>query len=174
MAANSERSGYLQSANLGPHQLLSKYNSLAHQKDICHRQFPTATPRDGFPDWPDVQRTNRIFGGWSIRPSNVYWSGGQFDPWRTLSPLSGEGNAPRVRPFSAQPPKCGQGQDESSIFGYVIDNAQHCYDFRTTKGTPPGAEVSRGNWERALDSWLGCWKPKKDGGKGGKGREWWN
>ncbi|KAF2273112.1 peptidase S28 [Westerdykella ornata] len=167
--------GYFQSANLGPHQLLSKHNSLNHQKDICHRQFPDANFRDhGFPDWPDVRRTNRIFGGWSLRPSNVYWSGGQFDPWRTLSPLSGEGNAPPVRPFSSRPPRCGEGQDQSSIFGYVIERAQHCYDFRTTKGTPKGAEVSRANFERALDGWLGCWKPRRDSrGPGGRGRQWW-
>ncbi|KAF1916565.1 hypothetical protein BDU57DRAFT_587524 [Ampelomyces quisqualis] len=30
--------------------------------DICDRQFPNA-PRDIFPSWPAVDRTNRIFGG---------------------------------------------------------------------------------------------------------------
>ncbi|KAF2265504.1 hypothetical protein CC78DRAFT_185923 [Lojkania enalia] len=150
--------GYFQSANLGPHQLISKYNSLIHQKDICHRQFPTATA-PLFPQWPRTDLTNRVFGGWDLRPSNLYWSGGEFDPWRTLSPLSGEPWAPHPRAFT-KPPKCGDEQDEDEIFGFVLKNAQHCYDFRTTGITSPDGEVSRGYWYAALDRWLPCFKPK--------------
>jgi len=133
-------SGFFQSANVGPHQLVSKYNSLAHWRSICHRQFPTASP-DIFPSWPDVARTNRIFGGWSIRPSNTYWSNGEFDPWRSLS-------------------RAG---------GYVIENAQHCYDFRTTGLTVPGGEVSRRIFEEKLTGWLKSWRPR---GSGRPGRPW--
>ncbi|KAF2875893.1 serine carboxypeptidase S28-domain-containing protein [Massariosphaeria phaeospora] len=156
--------GYFQSANLGPNQIVSKYNSLQHQHDICHRQFPT-----GLPEWPRVHRTNAVFGGWVLRPSNVYWSGGEFDPWRTLSPLSGEPFAPRVRTFTA-PPMCGEEQSQGEIFGYTIANAQHCYDFRLVGQTAPGGEVSRKFFTDALTGWLGCWKGK---GKGRRGaREW--
>lgn len=150
--------GFFQSANLGPNQLVSKYNSLTHQKDICHRQFPTAKA-PLFPEWPRTDQTNAIFGGWDIRPSQLYWSGGEFDPWRTLSPLSGEPWAPHPRAFTS-PPACGQEQDERDIFGYVLANAQHCYDFRTT--VELGA-VSRGYFYTALDRWLKCFKPKKGG-----------
>ncbi|KAF2186759.1 hypothetical protein K469DRAFT_738516 [Zopfia rhizophila CBS 207.26] len=152
--------GFLQSANLGPRQLVSKYNSLEHQKDICHRQFPTA-PKPLFPEWPRVDRTNEVFGGWDLRPSNVYWSGGEFDPWRTLSPLSAEPWTPHPRAFT-DPPRCGEEQDEDEIFGYVMKGAQHCYDFRTTFA---GGEVSRKYFTDALDKWLKCFKPKRGGSR---------
>ncbi|KAF2205504.1 peptidase S28 [Delitschia confertaspora ATCC 74209] len=151
--------GFLQSANLGPHQLISKYNSLTHQHDICHRQFPTAK-LPLFPSWPRDAQTNAHFGGWNIRPSNTYWSGGEFDPWRTLSPLSEEPHAPKPRRFQ-EPPKCGQGQGRGEIFGYVMKGAQHCYDFRTTF---EGGSVSRKYFTDALDSWLPCFKGKKGHG----------
>jgi hypothetical protein len=148
--------GYLQSANLGEHQLVSKYNSLTHQKDICHRQFPTAKA-PLFPEWPQTDKTNKVFGGWDIRPSQVYWSGGEFDPWRTLSPLSQEPFPfTHPKPFTS-PPKCGQGQSKKEIFGYVIPGAQHCYDFRTYF---VGGEISRKYFTDALSSWLTCFKPK--------------
>ncbi|KAL5119384.1 hypothetical protein ACEQ8H_002653 [Pleosporales sp. CAS-2024a] len=128
--------GYFQSANLGPQQLVSKYNSLSHWKDVCHRQFPDA-PHSLFPEWPDVNRTNRIFGGWNIRPSNTYWSNGEFDPWRTLSPTSTEPAAPNTHVFK-DAPQCGHGQRRGELFGYIIPDAQHCYDFRTTGTIVPG------------------------------------
>ncbi|KAL5417670.1 hypothetical protein PMIN04_007629 [Paraphaeosphaeria minitans] len=150
--------GYFQSANLGPNQLVSKYNSLQHQHDICHRQFPTARA-PLFPDWPRTDRTNTVFGGWDLRPSQLYWSGGEFDPWRTLSPLSAEPWAPHPRAFT-EAPACGRGQDEDEIFGYVLRDAQHCYDFRTTVAL---GETSRGLFYTALDRWLKCFKPRKGG-----------
>ncbi|KAH8723768.1 serine carboxypeptidase S28-domain-containing protein [Phaeosphaeriaceae sp. PMI808] len=167
--------GYFQSANLGPQQLVSKYNSLVHQKDICHRQFPDA-PRSLFPEWPNVDRTNRVFGGWSIRPSNTYWSNGEFDPWRTLSPSSAEPFAPRVR-TSANAPRCGESTAPWEVFGYVIPNAQHCYDFRTVGTTAPGGVTSRDYFHNALTGWLKCWKPKRKPEKPGYptyggGRPW--
>ncbi|KAL1651096.1 hypothetical protein SLS61_005614 [Didymella pomorum] len=147
--------GYFQSANLGPNQIVSKYNSLEHQKDICHRQFPNA-PRSLLPEWPNTDRTNKVFGGWDIRPSNTYWSGGEFDPWRTLSPLSTEPFAPKVNSFT-DAPKCGAATSKRDLFGYTMANAQHCYDFRTY--FPDGA-ISRKYFTDALSGWLKCYKPK--------------
>ncbi|CBX91379.1 hypothetical protein IAQ61_010736 [Plenodomus lingam] len=158
--------GYFQSANLGPNQLVSKYNSLDHQHDICHRQFPDA-PGSLFPDWPLVDHTNRVFGGWSIRPSNTYWSNGEFDPWRTLSPASAEPFAPDVRVFAEPVPECGSSQSGDEVFGYVLRDAEHCFDFRTTGVTVPGGEISREIFKGALREWLGCFQ-----GKPGYGRRW--
>tara|TARA_R110002003_G_scaffold140_23_gene12900 strand:- start:5319 stop:5834 length:516 start_codon:yes stop_codon:yes gene_type:complete len=167
--------GYFQSANLGPNQLVSKYNSLYHQKEICDRQFPSA-PRDLFPEWPNVDRTNRVFGGWDIRPSNTYWSNGEFDPWRTLSPASAEPFAPRGVRLFTDPPRCGEAQSRRELFGYVLENAQHCYDFRTTGVTVPAGAVSRKFFTDALSRWLKCFKPKGGSGKlgygGGYGKRW--
>jgi hypothetical protein len=47
------------------------------------------------------------------------------------------------------------GQDENSIFGYVMEDAQHCYDFDTLF---PAGEVSRGYFTSALDKWLPCFE----------------
>jgi hypothetical protein len=144
--------GFLQSANLGEDQIISKYNSLQHQHDICHRQFDDASAAQFVPDWPATEKTNDYFGGWEIRPSNVYWSGGQFDPWRTLSPLSDEPFA--IKPEMTQtPPKCGEETPVNQIFGYVMENACHCFDFRTYF---PGGAISRKYFTTALRSWLPC------------------
>lgn len=159
--------GFFQSANLGPNQIVSKFNSLSHQRDICHRQFPNA-PRSLFPDWPLVDRTNRRFGGWSIRPSNTYWSNGEFDPWRTLSPASAEPFAPSVQLFTDPVPSCGQKQRPNELFGYVLANAEHCFDFRTTGVTVPGGATSRAIFKAALTKWLGCFERAKPG----YGRRW--
>ncbi|KAF2649649.1 hypothetical protein K491DRAFT_610346 [Lophiostoma macrostomum CBS 122681] len=143
--------GEFQYYNAGPDQIISKYNDLQHQIDICHRQFPT-----GLPEVPDTNATNAIFGGWSTRPSNTYWSGGEFDPWRTLSPLSDEPFAPNVTTFT-EPPECGVGSDLDEIFGYIMPNSEHEFDI-TAKGTewPESVEV----FTKALDKWLKCYKPK--------------
>ncbi|KAH6639173.1 serine carboxypeptidase S28-domain-containing protein [Boeremia exigua] len=156
--------GYFQAANLGPNQVVSKFNSLTHQRDICHRQFPNA-PRSLLPEWPATDKTNKVFGGWDIRPSNVYWSGGEFDPWRTLSPLSAEPFAPKVHAFT-DAPKCGKETSKKEVFGYTMKDAQHCYDFRTYFA--PGA-VSRKYFTDALSGWLKCFKPK---GGYGYARRW--
>ncbi|KAB2570934.1 putative extracellular serine carboxypeptidase [Lasiodiplodia theobromae] len=143
--------GFLQSANLGPGQIVSRWNSLQHQADICRRQFPTANTTL-LPEWPRDNETNESLGGWGIRPSNVYWSGGEFDPWRTLSPLSAESWAPHPKMIQ-DAPRCGESTSEDEIFGYVIPGAQHCYDFRTTFA--PGA-ISRKYFTDALTEWLKC------------------
>ncbi|KAL0256560.1 hypothetical protein SLS55_008955 [Diplodia seriata] len=147
--------GFLQSANLGgPSQIVSRWNSLSHQRDICRRQFPTIPANDTslLPAWPRDDETNAALGGWRIRPANVYWSGGEFDPWRTLSPLSTEPWAPDVR-LTQETPACGESTAEDEVFGYVMPGAQHCYDFRTTFA---GGAVSRKYFTDALTEWLKC------------------
>ncbi|KAF1837113.1 peptidase S28 [Decorospora gaudefroyi] len=158
--------GYFQSANLGPHQLISHHNSLHHQHEICHRQFPHAPP-SLFPAWPNTARTNAVFGGWYARPSNTYWSNGEFDPWRTLSPASAEHFAPRVR-LTRSVPTCGRSTGFWELFGMVLADAEHCFDFRTSGVEVSDGEVSRRLFSRALGEWLGCWGGKR----GGHWRPW--
>lgn len=146
--------GFLQSSNLGDHQLISKHNSLEHQHDICHTQFSDASAADHVPDWPADEATNKVFGGWELRPSNVYWSGGEFDPWRTLSPLSDQPDAPKPEMVQVAP-KCGEQTAPGQIFGYVMEDACHCFDFRTYF---EGGAVSRKYFVDALKSWLPCFK----------------
>lgn len=162
--------GYFQSNNIGPHSLLSKYQSLEYVQYTCNRQFPEAVAQGLLPEHPLVQATNNQTGGWTIRPSNTYWSGGQFDPWRTLSPLATESFAPQHVRFTTEIPKCGVETAEDTVFGYIMPNAEHCFDFQTNFG--PG-KISRGYFHKALKEWLPCFNGtgrhtaiKKESGRG--------
>lgn len=168
--------GFLQATNVGPEALGSRYNTLAHQAGLCARQFPDAVP----PPWPRTAETNARFGGWGIRPSNTFFTGGEFDPWRPLSVLSGEADGPGVE-VSGEIPGCnvggkkGEGGKGGTVFGYLLRGAQHCFDFNTVEETPE-AEVPQRLFARALGEWLGCFRAERGGdgvpvGKGkGKGK----
>ncbi|KAJ5618679.1 hypothetical protein N7528_006790 [Penicillium herquei] len=151
--------GYFQSNNIGPHSLLSRYQSLEYVQYTCNRQFPEAVKMGLLPKHPLVQATNNQTGGWSIRPSNVYWSGGQFDPWRTLSPLATEKTAPQNVHFTTEIPKCNVETAEDTLFGYIMPNAEHCFDFNMKFA--PG-KTSRGYFHKALKEWLPCFKGGSD------------
>ncbi|KAI2786857.1 hypothetical protein POX_g09253 [Penicillium oxalicum] len=148
--------GYYQINNAGPHSLLSKYQSIEYQQYTCNRQFPEAVKMGLLPTRPQAEATNRETGGWTIRPSNVYWSGGQFDPWRTLSPLATGDIAPQGVNFTTVIPQCGAETSEDTVFGYIMDNAEHCFDL--IRDFEPG-KISRGYFHDALRSWLPCFKP---------------
>ncbi|KAL0636799.1 hypothetical protein Q9L58_004156 [Maublancomyces gigas] len=150
--------GFFQSANLGPTSIVSKYNSLKHQQDICYRQFPNGLSSGLLPKTPRVDKVNGVYGGWNIRPSNVYFSGGEFDPWRTLSTLSSEAFAPKGISLTQEIPECNKPTPKNKIFGYLLKGAAHCFDFRTTW---PDGDNSRQIFKDALKKWLKCFKPKK-------------
>ncbi|KAF3385804.1 putative extracellular serine carboxypeptidase [Talaromyces pinophilus] len=152
--------GFFQADNITPnptHGLLSTYQSLAYNQEICYRQFPGALEAGFLPSAPSTEATNDETGGWLIRPSNTYWSGGEFDPWRTLSPLSTESFAPDFVTFRSNIPQCNRETAEREIFGYVIPNAMHCFDFNMQF---EGGEVSRNLFKSALNEWLPCWEGK--------------
>ena len=149
--------GYFQINNFGPHSLLSRYQSLEYMQYTCNRQFPEAVQTGLLPDHPLADAMNKETGGWTIRPSNVYWSGGQFDPWRTLSPLATEDIAPQKVNFTTDIPKCNVKTAEDTLFGYIMADAEHCFDFKSDFA--PG-QVSRGYFYQALKQWLPCFTPK--------------
>jgi hypothetical protein len=147
--------GYFQSDNFGPHGLLSIFQSQAYNQEFCDRQFPGAVAAGLMPSSPDIEGINDETGGWDIRPSNTYWSGGEFDPWRTLSPLSTEDFAPGYVNFRTEVPQCNQQTTLHDIFGYVMPGAMHCFDFNMSFRT--GA-VSRALFRDALARWLPCFE----------------
>ncbi|CAN9180980.1 unnamed protein product [Alternaria sp. RS040] len=106
---------------------------------------------------------------WDIRPSNTYWSNGEFDPWRTLSPASAEPFAPKGVQVIQDVPKCGKKTSKHELFGLVLRDAEHCFDFRTTGVTVADGPVSQRLFRSALTSWLPCYKPKKGHSKPWKG-----
>ncbi|KAB8073646.1 serine carboxypeptidase S28-domain-containing protein [Aspergillus leporis] len=161
--------GYLQADNLGPHSLLSRYQSLEYQQELCYRQFPGARTTGMLPAHPEAEETNDETGGWTIRPSNVFWSAGEFDPWRTLTPLSNETFAPQDVQISQNIPKCGVETPEEVLFGYVIPNAEHCFDFRLSFKP---ADKSRQLFSNALKKWLPCWRAEHAPKNGQVQRKW--
>lgn len=152
--------GYYQSNNFGPHSLLSKYQTLEFNQGLCTRQFPEAVKTGVLPQSPQADAMNEATGGWNMRPSNVYWSGGQFDPWRTLSTLATESISPQNVTFTAEIPRCNVETGQDTIFGYIMANAEHCFDMKP--GFAPG-EVSREYFHKALREWLPCFQGKGKG-----------
>lgn len=145
--------GFFQTNNFGPNHLTSKYQTLKHQQEICHRQFPDGLKSGLLPQWPRVDLTNKKFGGWNIRPSNVFWTGGEYDPWLTLTPMSREKYAPKY-PVSGGIPKCRK-RTGKEVFGFVMKDTQHCYEMRPRAQYPQAAEP-QDLWVEALTEWLKC------------------
>lgn len=120
--------GFFQFTNAGPHALGSRYNDLAHQQEICYRQYPDGLSSGLLPTAPKTAEINALTGGWAIRPSNVFFTEGQFDPWRTLSPLSNESFSEHY-PLTQDIPECGVSTNET-VFGYLLPNSQVCVSSR--------------------------------------------
>ena len=160
--------GYLQTANLGPNQIVSKYNSIENYLQMCQSQFSNASVAI-LPTKPDAEGTNARLGGWNIRPSNVYWSNGEFDPWRSLSPMSTEPFSPNFTVTDTPKPGClsnsselaSNSQDPGSVFGYILPNAEHGFDLGGRIGNYSETPLthSRQDFSGALTDWLKCFKP---------------
>ncbi|KAL2849820.1 serine carboxypeptidase S28-domain-containing protein [Aspergillus pseudoustus] len=149
--------GFYQSNNVGVGSLLSNYQTLEYQQFQCNRLFPAALKSGILPSEPRVTSLNSEHGGWAIRPSNVFWTAGEFDPWRTLSPLSNESFAPQGIKATTDIPQCGVKTPEDTIFGYVGANMYHCFDFHDSQA----ATESRKYFNQALKQWLPCFEKQK-------------
>jgi Serine carboxypeptidase S28 len=149
--------GFFQTANLGEHQLVSKFNSLKYQIKWCHDQFADGYKSGLVPEQPRVEETNAQFGGWNIRPTNTFWTVGQFDPWTTLSMLSSLETAPKLTAVQSIP-ECSEELPNSEIFGMVIPAQGHVSDFSSDAGA-----VAVELFNRALEKWLSCRKKSGNG-----------
>ncbi|KAL4942102.1 hypothetical protein BDV06DRAFT_222518 [Aspergillus oleicola] len=153
--------GFYQSSNMGVHSLLSRYQTLEFQQVMCDRLFPKALESGVLPSKPQAEVINEEFGGWSIasRTSNVYWSSGEFDPWRTLSVLSTEYFSQQLT-VTSEIPQCGVKTAENTVFGYIGPNEYHCFDFTVISDA---GDVLRGYFRQALKNWLPCFDKQEDG-----------
>jgi len=156
--------GYYQISNVGPHQLLPKYNDMEYQQEVCNRQFPTAIKSGQFPSEPQVNAVNAEHGGWTIRPSNVYWSEGEFDPWRTLSPFSTEDFAPKGVKYTTDIPKCGVQTAQDTLFGYILEGKEHVADVGVGGTVDTTTQTSWNIFKAALHEWLPCFEGQKKPG----------
>ena len=147
--------GFFQHTNVGPHASGSRYDDYNHQQQMCYRQFPADVGK-GLPRAPKTEYINKVTGGWWMRPSNTFWTGGEFDPWRTLSPLSVESFSEKFS-ITEKIPKCGVRTGKRELFGHLLKNSEHCYDLRN--GWEP-AKRPNALFAEALEQWLKCFEKK--------------
>ncbi|KAK0452800.1 peptidase S28 [Desarmillaria tabescens] len=121
--------------------------------DLFQRQCDETFP-DSLPSWPEVGNINK-YGGWDMKPSNVMFTNGEFDPWRTMGLA------------------CNTPAEGNSFFGLTYANMVHVSDMRVllvpdsnhsdfkTIGfySPISQEqffTGLGLFQLALDEWLPC------------------
>lgn len=143
--------GFFQNNNDGPHALSSRYNTVQYHQKECYRAFPG----DFLPRSPQVNRTNEETGGWTIRPSNTFWTTSEFDPWRPLSLLSAEDFGPKVT-VTQEIPLCNEGPSDK-VFGYILEGEVHGADLASDS---EDARAARLLFRKALKVWLSCWSKR--------------
>lgn len=155
--------GYYQISNVGPHQLVPKSLDLEYEQDLCNRNFPAAIKSGQFPSKPQVDAVNAEHGGWTIRPSNVFWSAGELDPWRTLSPFSTEDFAPKGVKYTTDIPKCGVQTAQDILFGYLMEGKMHVADVVAGAKVDTATQTSWNTFRAALHEWLPCFEGQNNG-----------
>ncbi|KAJ2971837.1 hypothetical protein NUW54_g12406 [Trametes sanguinea] len=158
-----------------PLSIETSFRSLELFQEECNAAFP-----QGLPPSPAVEKVNK-YGGWNMTPSNVLFTNGEFDPWRTMGLASIESNSPMRSP-SVAVPRCNVAPEFPSFFGLTHANMVHVSDLRVLL-TPDAnhtdfktvgfySPVSQepfysglGLFEMALDEWLPCFGQDSRGSK---------
>ncbi|KAF7505008.1 hypothetical protein GJ744_001529 [Endocarpon pusillum] len=151
--------GFFSVHNAGPRSLVSRYLSQEYHQSLCDRQFPGAEATGELPRVPRAEQFVHETGGQRMRPSNTFWTAGEYDPWRGLTPLSLLNLATNPAMATTEIPECNVQMGEKKIFGHVIPYSQHCADF--TAGFEPGKQA-RSYFVQALKWWLKCYKPSNN------------
>jgi hypothetical protein len=109
--------GYFQDSNLtDPNNLVSRFNNVSsEEQNYCQNVFAYAPPT------PNVSSVVTKYGGWKMTPSNVMFSNGELDPWRTLGVQADEKINPNafVRQSTKEIPTCNQPPKDGQVFGQV-------------------------------------------------------
>jgi len=83
--------------------------------------------------------------------------GGEYDPWLTLSLLSGEPWAPKGVKLTQDIPEEGVSTGKGEVFGYLLKGGGHGWDL---SASGPESVKARGIFTTALRKWLGNFKKK--------------
>ncbi|KZP00218.1 peptidase S28 [Calocera viscosa TUFC12733] len=119
--------GYYQDANASnPHNIISVSRTYDSFQSGCLTAFANATGI--MPSTPNVNAINK-YGGWNMSPSNVLFTNGQFDPWRSVTMDSPEPAAPH-RNVTTTIPKCNTPPANNDVFGITHANMVHVSDQR--------------------------------------------
>ncbi|KAJ7493410.1 peptidase S28 [Mycena galericulata] len=148
-----------------PLSIETSFLSLELFQQQCSETFPDLPPS------PQVQLINK-YGGWNMTPSNIMFTNGEFDPWRTMGLASIEPNSPQRKP-TASVPACHSPAPGDSFFGLthsqmvhvsdmrvlLVPDANHS-DFKTVGFYSPISQApfytGLGLFQLALDEWLPC------------------
>ncbi|KAI0074677.1 hypothetical protein K474DRAFT_1601127 [Panus rudis PR-1116 ss-1] len=160
-----------------PLSIETSFRSLELFQQECNQTFTK-----GLPPSPQTQHINK-YGGWLMNVSNVLFTNGEFDPWRTMGLASIEPNSPQRQPTTAIP-ACNEPPAFPSFFGMTHSNMVHVSDlrvlltpdsnhtnFQTVGFFSPVAKngepfyAGLGLFEMALDEWLPCFG-KRGGPRG--------
>ncbi|KAL5513466.1 hypothetical protein ACEPAH_3865 [Sanghuangporus vaninii] len=156
-----------------PFSIETEFRSLELFQEQCNSAFP-----EGLPASPAVDHINK-YGSWDMTPSNVLFTNGEFDPWRTMGLASIEPNAPQRQP-TLSIPKCDAAPEFPSFFGITYTNMVHVTDMRVlleqdanhtdfrTIGfyspvSPEPFYAGLGLFQLALDEWLPCFQSQTNG-----------
>lgn len=98
-----------------------------------------------------------------MRTSNVMWTNGELDPWRT----EGVQADTRINPDALNPrttkvvPRCNEPPSGDEVFGVVFEGQVHVSGITRRAGNVTGpVDVALELFGEALDAWLPCFKPK--------------
>lgn len=142
------------------HGIMSSYQTLQYRQSLCMRLFPDAYDKGLLSIPPIAEQINAETGGRSMRPSNVFWTAGQYDPWRDLTPLV-EGVNYSSQLHNGEPDgetECDATvKKKDELFGYVFEDEQHCVDYNTHLDS---ANEARQIFSHALKGWLECFRAK--------------
>jgi len=86
-------------------------------------------------------------------------SGGEYDPWLTLSLLSEEPWAPKGVKLTQDIPEEGVSTGQGEVFGYLLKGGAHGWDLGTQL---PESVKARKIFTTALRKWLGNFKKRID------------
>ena len=149
--------GYFEAVNQGPHSLISGFLTLEDYQESCYSYYPQEFAGGYLPMAPTAAALVSKLGGWNIRPSNLFWTAGEFDPWALLSPMSTSPDAPHVN-VNPDIPTCNGGTNIGELFGYLLEGDLHGYDLSDFNDGE--AVKARAIFTNALAEWLGCFIPK--------------
>jgi hypothetical protein len=148
--------GYFQDSNLtNPTNLVSRFNNVSsEERNYCQNIFPYA------PAMPNVSSIISKYGGWRMTPSNVMFSNGEVDPWRTLGVQADQKINPNalVRQSTTEIPACNQPPTDDRVFGQVYPGQVHAQDLIKTKSrtTTTPFDLGFDLFTQAFDAWRLC------------------
>ncbi|KAJ7918777.1 peptidase S28 [Mycena leptocephala] len=161
----SEYGFYQRGDPANPLSIETSFLSLELFQQQCSETFPD------LPSSPQVQLVNK-YGGWNMKPSNIFTDLVTVDPWRTMGLASIESNSPQRKPTVSVPP-CNSAAPGDSFFGLTHSQMVHVSDmrvllvpdsnhsdFKTVGFYSPVAQApfytGLGLFQLALDEWLPC------------------